>query len=62
MCSRYNCYVQKKQKGEDEMPFQAYYFLAIIAICAGIAVAMSISIKKHNVKMAAKKAKRPRRR
>lgn len=44
------------------MPFQVYYFLALIAIFGAIAFAMSISIKKYNAKMAAMKSKKPRRR
>jgi uncharacterized membrane protein len=44
------------------MPFQAYYFIAIIVIFGLIALAMSYSIKKHNAKMANLKSKKPRRR
>jgi hypothetical protein len=44
------------------MPFQAYYFIALILIFAAIAFAMSISVKKYNAKMAAAKSKKPRRR
>ena len=44
------------------MSFQVYYFIAILVIFGAIAFAMSISIKKHNEKMAGKKSKKPRRR
>ncbi len=44
------------------MPFQAYYFIAIIVIFGAIALAMTFSIKKHNAKQASMKSKKPRRR
>ncbi len=51
-----------KQKGEIKMSFQVYYFIAIIVVFGAIAFAMSLSIKKHNEKMAGMKNKKPRRR
>ncbi len=44
------------------MPFQTYYFIALLVIFGAIALAMTFSVKKHNEKMASKKSKRPRRR
>jgi len=43
------------------MPFQVYYFIAIILILAGIALAMHFSIKKYDERMAAQRKKKRRR-
>jgi hypothetical protein len=54
--------MSKNNRKVKEMSFQAYYFIAIIAILGVVALAMSLSVKKHNAKMASTKSKKPRRR
>ena len=44
------------------MPLQVYFIIGMLAAFAILAVAMSVSIKKYDAKMAAAKKKKGRRR